>query len=194
MIFSKHRGFFVAFFLLITGYLLLAHSASAQMTDAQKTAQEAQWQAELTATEAEIAQWQGILDTTKKGTASLQNDAAILQAKINEAKAFIKQRQIQIQKLTSQIDLKTQTINQLQDQIDAGKESLAGILRSTNELDSYSLAEAMLSNTNLSQFFEDFDSYNSICQNFKKKAKQKKRPVSQKQNQSQNQDQKSVMH
>jgi len=157
-----YRYSFVVALFFICVFLVKPLNSFAQMTDAQKTAQEAQWQAELTATEAEIAQWQNVLDTTKKGTASLQNDAAVLQAKINEAKAFIKQRQIQIQQLTSQISLKTQTISQLEDQINAGKESLAGILRSTNELDEYSLVEAMLSNKNLSQFFEDFDSYNSI--------------------------------
>jgi membrane-bound lytic murein transglycosylase B len=154
-------SFFVALFFVCT-FLVTPLKSFAQMTEGQKADQEAQWQAELAATEKEIAQWQGILDQTKKGTASLQNDAAVLQAKINEAKAFIKKRQIQIQQLTSQIDLKTQTISQLEDQINAGKESLATILRSTNELDSYSLAEAMLSNENLSKFFEDFDSYNSI--------------------------------
>lgn len=132
------------------------------LTEAQIQEQEAQWRADLATTEKEIAQWEGILSQTKKGTASLQNDAAVLQAKINEAKAFIKQRQIQIQQLTSQINLKTKTISELEAKINRGKESLAGIIRSTNELDSYSLAEAMFSNNNLSQFFEDFDSYNSI--------------------------------
>jgi len=131
------------------------------MTAAQQ-AQEAQWQAELDATEKEIAMWQSQLDQTKKGTASLQNDAAVLQAKINEAKAYIKQRQVQIQQLTSQIDTKTKTIAELEDQINNGKESLAAILRSTNLLDSYSLAEAVLSKKDLSDFFSDIDSYNSI--------------------------------
>jgi membrane-bound lytic murein transglycosylase B len=132
------------------------------LTEQQIIEQENQWKAELQQTEEDIAKWQGILDQTKKGTASLQNDAAVLQAKINEAKAFIKQRQIQIQQLTGQIDSKTKTITELEAKINRGKESLSAILRSTNELDSYSLAEIMLSNKNLSEFFTDVDSYNSI--------------------------------
>lgn len=151
--------FAIIFLLLIFSFSNFAH---AQMIDQQKADQEAKWQAELDATEKEIAQWQSVLDQTKKGTASLENDAAILQAKINEAKAFIKQRQIQIQQLTASITVKTQTINDLEDQINKGKESLAAIIRSTNEIDSYSLAEVMLSNKNLSEFFTDIDSYNSI--------------------------------
>lgn len=136
--------------------------ASAALTEQQIIEQEARWKAELESTEKEIAKWEEILSQTKKGTASLERDAAILQAKINEAKAFIKKRQIQIEQLTRDIGMKTKTINELEEKISRGKESLAGILRSTNELDSYSLIEVVLSNKNLSKFFEDIDSYNSI--------------------------------
>lgn len=162
-----YRYSFIVALFFVCLFLTTPLKSFAQMTEGQKADQEAKWKADLAATEKEIAQWEVILSQTKKGTASLENDAAVLQAKISEAKAFIKQRQIQIQQLTSQIDLKTKTISQLEDQINAGKESLAGILRSTNELDEYSLAEAILSNQNLSQFFEDFDSYTSIKSSLK---------------------------
>ncbi|MEK7635070.1 MAG: hypothetical protein AAB446_01400 [Patescibacteria group bacterium] len=153
-------GIFIIFFLAAS--YLLPTSAHAQLTEQQKNDQEAKWRAELVATEKEIAEWQSVLDKTKTGTASLQRDSAILQAKINEAKAFIKQRQIQIQQLTSQINVKTKTISELEAKINRGKESLSAILRSTNELDRYSLVEVMLSNKNFSEFFSDVDSYNSI--------------------------------
>lgn len=163
MIFSKHRGFLIVFFFfLATNYLLFATPAKAEMTEAQIQEQEAKWRAELEATEKEIAQWESVLSQTKTGTASLQRDASILQAKINEAKAFIKKRQIQIEQLTRDIGLKTKTIAELEEKMNRGKESLAAILRSTNELDTYSLAEVILSNKNLSQFFEDVDSFDSI--------------------------------
>jgi len=160
-------SFFFALFFIFTFFLLSIICypppiPAYALTESEIAAQEAKWKEELAATEKEIAQWESMLNNTKKGTASLERDATILQAKINEAKAFIKQRQIQIQQLTSQINLKTKTISELEDKINRGKESLAAILRSTNELDSYSLAEVMLSNKNLSQFFEDIDSYNSI--------------------------------
>lgn len=132
------------------------------MTEAEIQAQEAKWRAELEATEKEIAEWEAVLRQTKQGTASLQNEASILQAKINEAKAFIRQRQIQIEQLTRDIGLKNKTITELEEKMNRGKESLAAILRSTNELDSYSLIEVVLSNKDLSQFFEDIDSYSAI--------------------------------
>ncbi|MBN2094306.1 MAG: lytic murein transglycosylase [Candidatus Zambryskibacteria bacterium] len=154
--------FLVFVLILATSYWLLISGSAVALTEAEIQAQEAKWQAELEATEKEIAEWENVLTQTKKGTASLENEAAILQAKINEAKAFIKNRQIQIQQLTNQIDLKTATIEELEIKIERGKESLAEILRSTNELDSYSLVEVMLSNKNLSQFFENIDAYNTI--------------------------------
>lgn len=161
MKFYRYSFVFASFFVFTCAFLIAPLNSFA-LTEAQIQEQEAKWRSELEATEKEIANWETILSQTKKGTASLQNDAAVLQAKINEAKAFIKQRQIQIQQLSSQIDLKTKTIAELEAKMDRGKESLAAILRSTNELDSYSLAEVILSNKNLSQFFEDIDSYDSI--------------------------------
>jgi len=159
---KKYSFIFVLALIFSISFFPLYNIASAEMTEAQIQEQEAKWRAELAATEAEIAKWEGVLSQTKKGTASLQNDAAVLQAKINEAKAFIKKRQVQIEQLTRDIGVKTKTISELEAKMNRGKESLAAILRSTNELDTYSLAEVMFSNKNLSQFFEDIDSYNSI--------------------------------
>lgn len=154
---------FVFVFILPFLFLFFPFFNSAYaLTESEIQAQEAKWRSELEATEKEIAQWESILSQTKTGTASLQRDASILQAKINEAKAFIKKRQIQIEQLTRDIGLKTKTISELEEKMNRGKESLAAILRSTNELDTYSLAEVILSNKNLSQFFEDVDSFNSI--------------------------------
>lgn len=160
---QRYRLFcFVLSLVLATCYLLLASSVSAQMTEAEIQEQEAKWRAELEATEREIAQWEAVLKETKQGTASLERDAKVLQARINEAKAFIRQRQIQIEQLTRDISLKNKTIAELEEKIARGKESLASILRSTNEIDTYSIAEVLLSNKNISNFFEDIDNYDSI--------------------------------
>src|SRR3989344_5853151 len=150
------------FFVFTCAFVLAPLYSHAQMSESEKQAQEAKWREELAATEKEIAQWETVLSTTKQGTASLQRDASILQAKINEAKAFIRQRQIQIEQLTRDIGLKTETIGELEAKMGRGKESLAAILRSTNEIDEYSIAEVMLSNKDLSEFFADIDSYNTI--------------------------------
>lgn len=165
MFFNKYITFaFASFnFFLATYYFLLFTPISAQqLTEQQIQEQEAKWRAELEATEKEIAQWEEILRQTKRGTASLERDALVLQAKINEAKAFIKNRQIQIEKLTMDIGLKNKTIAELEEKINKGKESLSAIIRQTNEIDSYSLVEIILSNKDISSFFEDIDAYKSI--------------------------------
>jgi septal ring factor EnvC (AmiA/AmiB activator) len=89
MHFWKHV-FFVCIIFSIA-FTFTPHKISAQqMTEAQIQEQEAKWRAELEKTEKEIAEWEAVLSQTKKGTASLERDASILNAKINEAKAFIR--------------------------------------------------------------------------------------------------------
>jgi len=165
---KKYRYIVFVSFFSIVYFLSATIFANAQLTESQIQEQEAKWKIELQATEKEIAEWENILSKTKQGTASLERDANILQAKINEAKAFIKKRQIEIERLTRDISLKAKTITELEQKINRGKESLAVILRSTKEIDSYSLAEVMLSNKNLSEFFEDIDSYDAIKKSLKR--------------------------
>lgn len=163
-----HRRSFILFFIFVFSFLSAPVLSFAQVTEQQILEQEAKWRVELEATEKEIAQWESVLSKTKHGTASLERDATILQAKINEAKAFIKKRQIEIERLTHDIKIKTNTISKLEDKIDRGKESLASILKSMNDIDSYSLVEVMLSDKSISEFFEDVYSYDSIKESLAK--------------------------
>lgn len=172
MIFIRHMVFFVVIVLLSVLLPAKTPLVFAQMSEAQIAEQEARWRAELEATEKEIAQWEKVLSETKKGTASLERDASILQAKINEAKAFIRQRQIQIEQLTRDISLKNKTIEELQEKIERGKESMASLLRQADEIKSYSLIEIMLSNKRLSDFFINVDKYQSINKALEKQFKE----------------------
>lgn len=158
----KKYGILLLFIFSATFFSININRVYAQLTEAEIQAQEQKWRDELAKTQKEIDEWQNILNQTKKGTASLERDANVLKAKINEAKAFIKKRQIEIERLTRDISLKTKTISELESKIERGKESLATIIRSTNHLDDYSLPSAILSNKTLSQFFQDIDSYESI--------------------------------
>jgi len=162
MNFYRSGTVLVAFIVFTCAFLLAPFYSVAQMSEAEIQAQEAKWRAELAATEKEIAEWESVLNSTKQGTASLQRDSQILQAKINEAKAFIKQRTVQIEQLTRDIGLKNKTIAELEAKMNRGKESLAAILRQTSIIDEYSIVEVILSNQNLSEFFEDIDSYATI--------------------------------
>ncbi len=124
--------------------------------------QEIIWREELAQTEADIAKWQGILDNTKANTKSLQAEATKLNAKINQAKALIKKKNIAIAQLEQDIIKKNQRIKTLEQKIEDGHVSLAQILRKTNEIDSYSLPEVVLGNKNISDFFSDIDTFQSV--------------------------------
>ncbi|MBX4189547.1 hypothetical protein KW785_03075 [Candidatus Parcubacteria bacterium] len=119
----------------------------------------AELQADLDACNAEIAHWNEILASTQKNTASYASEVAALTAKIKSAQANINAKGIAIAKLGKNITEKQTQINKLNDQIERDRRSLAALLRKTKEIDSFSLAEAMLSNQALSDFFSDVDAY-----------------------------------
>ncbi len=134
-------------------------SVSLALTPAE---QKVEWEAELSQTEADITKWQSILDHSKAGTASLQHDASVLNAKIQQAKLFIKRKNIAIAQLASDIADKNTHITQLENRIRTGHDSLAQLLRKTNEIDQYSLPEVVLGEQNLSDFFGDIESFQSV--------------------------------
>lgn len=136
-----------------------AQTSACTDTTAGKT--QAQLQADLDACNKEIAEWTEILNNTKKQSASYQRDVAALTAKINAAQANIKSKNIAISNLTKNIAEKQATIVVLDTRLERGKRSLEEIIRKTNALDSYTLAEAMLSDKNLSEFFVDANAYES---------------------------------
>lgn len=114
---------------------------------------------DLAACDAEIAKWTSVLNNTRKDSASFSRDVAVLTAKINAAQAGIKAKNIAMANLNKNITIKQNHITALDAKIEEGKGTLAELIRKTSEIDSYSVAEAMLSNQNLSDFYSDVDSY-----------------------------------
>ncbi len=110
----------------------------------------------------EIKVWQGILDGTRQKVSTIDNDVKALNAKIKSAEATIKSKNIAISQLSDDIDDRTEKIEELEFLIDEGKDSLAQLIRRTNELDGYSLAEVILDSKNLSDFFIDLDAFLAI--------------------------------
>lgn len=160
-----------AFLLLITvGFFGVLHTpffAHAQVTNESVEQRQARLQAELDQTEKDIAQWQNILTQKKGETASIQRDADILNAQIQRAKLEIKARNIAIEQLGKDITVKQKTIETLDAKIERGKESLSQLIRKTNEIDSFSTVEVALSGEDISEFFRDIDSFDSIKQSLR---------------------------
>ena len=139
--------------------LICPHMANSQTLTA---AQRAELQAELTQVEAEQKQAAADLSTAQAKSSSLSSDIAVLDAKIKAAQLKIKQENLLIQTLGDNIVQKQSHINDLEDNIAKGRASLEVILRKTNEIDAYSLPEVILSQTSISGFFNDIDTFQSI--------------------------------
>lgn len=149
-------------------FVAMVSFQSASMQTAELTpAQEQALRAELANIESEIKQQQDILSKKEMEGASIMRDIEILNAKIKQSKLKIKAQELSINKLGKDITVKSNTITALGGRINKGKESLAEIIQRTREIDNYSVAEAILSSKDISDFFIDLDSFTAIKQEMK---------------------------
>lgn len=148
---------------LVFGFLSVPSGIIAQSacTDQVIGKSRAQLERELEECNKEIVEWTKTLNETKSDSASFTRDITSLSAKINAAQANIKGKNIAIANLTKDIAVKQSEISVLDTRLTNGKKAIADILRKTNDINSYSLVEAMLSDKNLSEFFVDIDTYAS---------------------------------
>jgi len=151
--------FFIPIFAFFA--LTLPFAALGQ-TSAQLAQHEANLQAEYDALQKEIDHWQSILDETRSKAKNLQGDISGLTAQIKEAEAQIRQKNLLIAQLSTQITEKTKKIKTLEQKLENGKQSLAQLIRRTNEIDSYSVFEVVLGDGSISDVFQDIDSFASI--------------------------------
>lgn len=147
---------------------LLSHAQTADDIGARRAA----LQAQLDDLEKQIAQTQGTLTGLKGEGQSLQRDLSILNANIKKSQLQIRATQIQIDALSQNIVIHANTIGQLSGDLASEKESLAQILRSTNQIDDSSLIEVVMSTEDISTFFGDLDTYVSLKQAIGKSSQQ----------------------
>jgi peptidoglycan hydrolase CwlO-like protein len=121
-----------------------------------------QLQLALDACNKEIEAQDKLLKNTSQQKVGIQKDLASLAAQINKALLSIKASDLTIKSLKDDIINKTLTINELTDKIEREKEAVSQLLRRTNEIDQSSMVEVVLSQKQLSDFFLDIDSFNSI--------------------------------
>lgn len=124
--------------------------------------------AELAQIEAELAE---LLDKQKeqaKNTGTLTGDVNYLTSQIKALQTKIKARSLAITQLKVSISEKNSRILTLSEKIEKQHESLAQLLRNTNDFDNQNLVYLMLSDTELSGFYSDLESYASIKQAIKR--------------------------
>ncbi len=149
--------------LLVTCYLLLVVGGGfvfAEEINVEKA--RAELEAELAELEKQMEGYNEIIKGKQREATSFERDISILDAKINKAKAAIRSRNLSIGKLNSGIEDKKIFIGDLDKKIEAEKISLAELIRRVNEMDTTSVVEILLGYDSLSEFFEDFSSFESI--------------------------------
>jgi membrane-bound lytic murein transglycosylase B len=150
-------GFFIA--LILSIFAISPASARAQaLTPEQKAA----LTQELAQVEAEQKQAAAELANAQAQSASLSRDITILDAKIKAAQLDIRAKNLLIQTLGNDITNKQKHINDLEAHITKGKETLSVVMRKINELDTYSLPEIVLSQSSVSGFYGDFDTFQQV--------------------------------
>lgn len=98
----------------------------------------------------------------QKQTGTLKGDVNYLNSQINALKTKIKSRALVISQLKVEIKEKVSKIETLSEKIDKQHESIAQLLRNTNDFDNENLVHFMLSGGTLSEFYADIESYTSI--------------------------------
>jgi len=139
--------------------LLFVPSASAQTLTPE---QRALLQAEYDQLQKEIAEWQKVLIDTKAKKNTIQGDVTALDAQIRKAQTEISQRNNTITVIGSEIQEKTVRISTLEQRLAAGREALAKLMRQKNEAEQQPLAILALSSEDLSDFFSDVQSIDTI--------------------------------
>lgn len=132
--------------------------ATAQVSSEER----AKLEAELRVLEAEIKEKEAILKTQQQQTGTLKKDVSLLTNQIQTAKLKIQAKTIAINKIGQEITQKSKTIVDLESEMIREKNSLAQLVKRTNELDQKGAAYVLLSSDSVSGFYEDLDDFLSI--------------------------------
>ncbi|MEI6397053.1 MAG: lytic murein transglycosylase [Candidatus Taylorbacteria bacterium] len=154
-------SFFGAIFLSLV-IISQADIAQAQTIKCDTATENAACKAAYNQALADQAAAQRQLEVAQGQSVSFTQAIAVLAAKIKVAQLDIKSKNLLIQTLGNDIQVKSKHIDDLKIRIEKGKQTLADILRKTDEIDSYNLSEVLLSQSTLSGFFQDMDSFSSI--------------------------------
>ena len=131
----------------------------AQETDAERRIR---LEKELEQIERQILTQRRLVEDTQLERQSLERDLELIDGEIRQAQLGIQARAVAIEQLQEQIDEKGEVIGILNERLVKQQQSLANLVRKSAEEDDYSLAELVLSNENFSEFFKDFESFQSI--------------------------------
>jgi len=126
--------------------------------------QRAELESQLAQLEREMKETQKTIDGLASEGESLKRDIAILDGQIKKARLQVRTTELEIKALSAGIVVHGRTLGTLSAKMTREQESLAQILRRTDEIDDTSLVEVVLSTGDLSDAFGDLDTFTSIKQ------------------------------
>ncbi len=147
---------------LCMGVYSYAPTLQAQVTSEDVARRRAELEAQLQQIEKEIQAQGVLLEGKQKERVSLERDVAILDAQIAKAKLAIRQRDLAIQQINGDIGEKLVTIGSLADKLTREKNSLAQLIRRTDQIDDLTMVEIIIGNQSLSDVFEELDSFTQL--------------------------------
>ncbi|PIR57702.1 MAG: hypothetical protein COU71_02690 [Parcubacteria group bacterium CG10_big_fil_rev_8_21_14_0_10_38_31] len=154
---------FCSIFLSLSVFFSGVIFSSAEVLDPNVVIQKrAELEAELASIEKQIEVQNSVIKEKQRESTTLERDIAIFESKIEKSRLEIRARDLAIKKLVDSIKEKEGFIGTLSSKIDREKESLGELLRKTNEIDSTSLIEVVLGYENMSDFFNDLDTFGFI--------------------------------
>lgn len=124
----------------------------------------ARLEAEYNSLKKEIADLQKNLDALVSQKNTLKGDVSLLTAQIAKAEKEIKQRNITLTTLNSEINKKITSINFLEKKITNDKKLLANLLKKKNQNEVEPIFYLLLSSDNLSELITDIDNISSVNQ------------------------------
>lgn len=147
----------VAGVLFLTPHVVFAQSAS-ELVGSRR----AQLETELQQLEQQISGFDSLIEKKQQEAGSLERDISIIDADINRTKLEIRRKSLAIGELGVSIDEKSLAIEAMTGKVEKEKESLAEAMRSLHEYDDIALVEILLGYDDLSDFFRDIDTLDSL--------------------------------
>ncbi len=129
-------------------------------------------QGELNDLNQQLADLNAQLLEQQKQTGTIKGDITALTTQIQALKTKIKARSVAIAQLKVDITDKVSKIETLSQKLDREHESLAQLLRKTNQMDATPTMYFMLADSSLSDFYKDADSFATINESIKQSADQ----------------------
>lgn len=117
---------------------------------------------QLQQVERQILTQQRLVEDKQLERQSLERDIEIIETEIQKAQLGIQAREIALQQLGGQIGDKVEVLKLLNERLLKQHQSLADLIRKSNEIDDFSLVEVLLSNQKFSDFFSDYEQLRSI--------------------------------